>query len=69
MITRLPLGRRAASGLQPGHADPGPDQSAGIGIGHGRVGEDVEHLIEQTTAVDLHARALDQAPVQLVAGA
>ena len=69
VITRLPLGRRAASGLQPGHADPGADQSAGIGVGHGWVGEDVEHLIEQTTPVDLHACALHQTLVQLVAGA
>ena len=53
VITRFGLARGAASGLQPGHADPGAGQSARIGVGHRRVGEDVEYLIEQTAPVDL----------------
>ena len=69
VITRFPLGGRAVSGLQPGHADPGAGQSARIGVGHRRVGEDLEDLIEQTTPVDLDVCALHQTPVQLVAGA
>jgi hypothetical protein len=46
MITRLPLSCRSAGGLRSWHADPGTDQPAGVRVGHERVGEDVEHLVQ-----------------------
>ncbi len=46
MITRLPLGCRSVGGLKSRHADACPDQPAGVRVGHERVGEDVEHLVQ-----------------------
>ncbi|MGI9006331.1 MAG: hypothetical protein ACR2FU_09070 [Streptosporangiaceae bacterium] len=53
VITRFPLGHWTARGLQARHPDARTDQSAGFRVGHERVGENVEHLVQQPSAGDL----------------
>lgn len=69
VITRLPLCFRPASGLRPGHADARTDQLAGVSVGHQWVGKDVEHLVEQPSAINLDACAFDHVLRELIPGA
>ena len=69
VITRLPLRHGPSGGPQPRHPDARTDQPAGVSVGDGWVGEDVEHLIEEPAAVDLHLGSFHDALGQLVPGA
>jgi hypothetical protein len=66
VITQFPFRRRAASGLQPRHADTRTDQPSGICVGHERIRKHVEHLVQETAAVDLRTCSLHDALRQLV---
>ncbi len=57
---------RPASGDEPRHANPLPDQPSSLVIGHCRVGEHVEDLIEQPRSIRLRLGTVDQALGQLV---
>ena len=69
VITRFPLCLWPARAPQPWHADARSDQPPGVRIRHQRIGENVEHLIEQPrTAMDLDLRSLPDPLGQLVPG-
>ena len=57
-----------AGGDQARHADPLPDEAAGLLVGDVRVGEHVEDLIEQPCPIGLGLGAVDELLRKLVPG-
>ncbi len=69
VITRIPLGHWAARGLKARHPDARTDQPPGVCVGHERVGENVEYLVQQPSAGDLDTCSFHDPLRQLVPGA
>jgi len=69
VITRIPLGHWAARGLQARHPDARTDQPPGVRVGHERIGDNVEYLVQQPSAGDLDTCSFHDPLRQLVPGA